>query len=157
LQQLRQLRSIKLLITSEGNKRLLDAAPSPLIGSFVIANLKEGIQYEVRTRIGKGDEKVSVADQLRKLDEQRTEILEKAKKDLLDKAAAAIEELNSLGFSYGLIEGKSQVKKTGKRNTDPSKKHCPICDMDGHDGRAHRGQGKTKKKFTAAELKELGL
>lgn len=47
-------------------------------------------------------------------------------------------------------------KKTGSRNTDPSKRHCPLCDADGHDARAHRTQD-PKKKFTQKELQERGL
>lgn len=34
-------------------------------------------------------------------------------------------------------------------------KHCPICNVAGHDGRAHRGQGVNKRRFTASELAQL--
>src|SRR5882762_10242682 len=64
----------------------------------------------------------------------------------------AEQKLGELGYSSA-----SSKKKASSRNTDPSKRHCPICDMDGHDGRAHRNQGDKKKKFSAAELKELGM
>lgn len=101
--------------------------------------------------------KVSVLDQLKKLDEQREKLLSDAKEEALTKAKAAIAELNELGFAYKLTQGDGAVRAKGTRNTDPAKKHCPICDMNGHDGRAHRAQGDKKKKFTAAELKELGL
>lgn len=100
---------------------------------------------------------MSVLDQLKKLDEQRAQLLAGAKDEALKKAEAAIADLTALGFAYSLTEGGSTKKKTGTRNTDPAKKHCDICDMNGHDGRAHRSQGDKKKKFTAAELKELGL
>jgi hypothetical protein len=100
---------------------------------------------------------MSVLEQIKKLDEQRAKLLSDAKTEALAKAEAAIEELNSLGFSYSLTAGTGTKKKTGTRNTDPAKKHCDICDINGHDGRAHRSQGDKKKKFTAAELKELGL
>jgi hypothetical protein len=102
--------------------------------------------------------KVSVLEQLKKLDEQRQKLLDGAKQEALAKAEAAVVELNAIGFSYRLVEGSGAGKKgKGTRNTDPSKKHCNVCDMAGHDGRAHRSQGKNKKKFTAAELKELDL
>ena len=104
-------------------------------------------------------DKLKVLDQLRKLDEQRTALLDSAKREALEKANGAIAELKSLGFNYRLVESGRESSGGRKRirNTDPSKRHCPICDVDGHDGRAHRGQGKTKKKFTAAEVKELDL
>lgn len=98
--------------------------------------------------------RVNVLEQIKKLDEQRASLLANAKKEALDKAQAAIAELNSLGFSYTLQESVKGKKAT--RNTDPAKKHCPICDMDGHDGRVHRSQD-PKKKFTAKELQEKGL
>lgn len=100
--------------------------------------------------------KVNVLEQLKKLDEQRTALLAGAKKEALDKANSAIAELATLGFHYTLAETGGRTNKKS-RNTDPTKKHCEICNLDGHDGRAHRGQGKKKEKFTAAELKELGL
>jgi hypothetical protein len=99
---------------------------------------------------------MSVLDQIKKLDEQREKLLADAKEEALTKAKAAIADLNSLGFGYKLVQGDGGRAKT-TRNTNPANKHCNICDMDGHDGRAHRSQGKNKKKFTAAELKELGL
>jgi hypothetical protein len=91
-----------------------------------------------------------------------TEKALKAKADMESLFQAAIDEqlaiikdaeqkLGELGYAG------TTRKKAGTRNTDPSKKHCNICDTVGHDGRAHRSQGKSKKKFTAAELKELGL
>jgi hypothetical protein len=44
-------------------------------------------------------------------------------------------------------------KRTPKMPTTPGGKFCPVCNTTGsHDGRAHRYQ-KTKKAFTAEELK----
>jgi hypothetical protein len=100
---------------------------------------------------------MNIIEQLKKLDEQRAALLANAKTEALEKAKTAIAELNSLGFYYTLREGAATKRKTVTRNTDPSKKHCPVCDIDGHDARAHRGQGKNKKKFTGVELKGLGL
>jgi hypothetical protein len=75
-------------------------------------------------------------------------------KELLTIIKEAEKRLAELGYNVTTTKVRTK-KKT--RNTDPAMKHCPICKMKGHDGRAHRGQGKTKKKFTAAELKALGL
>lgn len=99
---------------------------------------------------------MSVLDQIKKLDEQREKLLADAKEEALTKAKAAIADLNSLGFGYKLVQGDGSRGKA-TRNTDPSKKHCSVCETSGHDLRAHRSQGKNKKKFTAAEIKELGL
>jgi hypothetical protein len=99
---------------------------------------------------------MTVLERLKKLDEERAKLLAGAKAEGLKKAEEAVADLNSLGFSYRLVKGNSGGKKgKGTRNTDPSKRHCSICEVDGHDARAHRGQGKNKKKFTPAELKEL--
>ncbi|SRR5258708_4312787 len=101
---------------------------------------------------------MSILDQLKKLDEQRYQLLENAKKEAMLKVEAGVAELDQLGFSYHLVEGGSSPKKSsGSRNTDPSKKYCSYCEISGHDGRAHRSQGDRKKKFTASELKEMGL
>jgi hypothetical protein len=101
---------------------------------------------------------LSILDQIKKLDEQKAQLLESAKTEALAKAEAAVKELTELGFSYRLTEGEKETKrKTRSRNTDPNKKYCKICDMKGHDGRAHRNQDDKKKKFTAAELKDLEL
>lgn len=47
----------------------------------------------------------SVLEQIRKLDEQKTQLLQSAKQEALDKANAAIRELEELGFHYRLAEG----------------------------------------------------
>ena len=48
---------------------------------------------------------MSVLDQLKSLDEQRTKLLEEAKKEALEAAHKAIADLNELGFNYRLVEG----------------------------------------------------
>jgi len=66
--------------------------------------------------------------------------------------------LNSLGFSYQLVDGKKGVsrKATGQIKDGP----CPVCKFKTappHDARKHRSQGKKKKPFTPQQLAELGL
>lgn len=77
-------------------------------------------------------------------------LIKDAIKEQLSIIKEAEQRLAELGYS-------KSATKTGTRNTDPAKKHCPVCNMGGHDGRSHRGQGKSKRKFTTAELKDLGL
>ena len=99
----------------------------------------------------------TILEQLKKLDEQRNQLLDNAKTELLKKAEDAISELNQLGFNYRLTQGESggTKKKTGA-SKPAAERHCDVCDMNGHDARAHRNQN-PKKKFTAKELAEKGL
>lgn len=113
----------------------------------------------------------SVMDELRKLDEeearinaQRAKLKESAKAEAMEKANAAVEELNSLGFNYRLVDGdvgftRAANKPKGQRKTDPNKV-CPICDFitdPPHDARKHRSQGDNKRPFTAEELTSMDL
>lgn len=105
----------------------------------------------------------SVIDQLKALDEQRTKLLDGARSEALQKAQAAVDELNELGFSYVLREGDGRGKRAGSRKgtrqVDPNKA-CPICGFitdPPHDGRAHRAQGEKKRPFSADELSGMGL
>ena len=63
---------------------------------------------------------MSVLDEIRKLDEQKAKLLNQAKKEALQKAEAAIRELNELGFDYRLVEGGGKAttgaRRTGIRN-----------------------------------------
>ena len=102
----------------------------------------------------------SVADQLKTLDEQRQKILGQAKEEALRRVQVAIDELNSLGFSYTLESGRRRSSGTrkGTRQVNPDRP-CPICGfqtMPPHDARRHRGQ-KNKKPFTAEELTAMGM
>jgi hypothetical protein len=72
----------------------------------------------------------------------------------IDEQLAIIKEAEQKLGELGYGERK---KKSGTRNTDPANKFCALCDMKGHDQRAHRSQGDKKRKFTAKELDELGL
>lgn len=114
----------------------------------------------------KKEKTMSVLDQLKKLDEQRAALLATAKEEALKKVEAGIADLNSLGFSYVLVEGGDQpfpLKKkpsTGAtRQRDPNAP-CSVCNFvttPAHDARKHRAQGDNKKPFTPKELADLGL
>jgi hypothetical protein len=94
-------------------------------------------------------------------DAERASIFDQAKAEALEKAKAAVAELNALGLSYTLTSGAG-----GQGKTSPTKEKraikaaaCPICEFQTappHDGRTHRNQ-KKKGPFSAAELKEKGL
>jgi CRP-like cAMP-binding protein len=59
----------------------------------------------------------SVLAKLKKLDEQREQLIADAKKEALDAAQRAIDELNALGFNYRIVEGGSSTRRatTGTR------------------------------------------
>jgi hypothetical protein len=111
----------------------------------------------------------TVLEKLKALDAQRAQLLEGAKKEALDNAERAVEELNELGFHYTLTEGASTSttqrapRKTASQAQAPKRQArdlpCPICDFKTtphHDGRMHRSQ-KTKKPFTTEDLMERHL
>lgn len=58
----------------------------------------------------------SVVQQLKRLDEQRSKLLETAKASALAKAKEAVEELNALGYKYRLAEG-TVTRATGTRRS----------------------------------------
>lgn len=103
---------------------------------------------------------MSVLDELKKLDEQRAKLLDKAKADALKKAEAAISELNDLGFNFELVERARKAasgSRTGSRK--PKDEPCPICGFKTeppHDKRSHRTQ-EPKRPFTDAELKQRNM
>ena len=110
-------------------------------------------------------EKPTTLQQLKKLDEERTKLLEGAKADALARAEEAINELTALGFDYELVEpAKETARKTravrkGMVPDHHPKGTCPICEYatkPPHDKRSHRSQTK-KKPFTDAELAERNL
>jgi hypothetical protein len=111
----------------------------------------------------------SVLEKLKALDAQRAQLLEGAKKEVLDNAERAVAELNELGFHYILTEGASvsastpRPRKTASKAQAPKRQArdlpCPIClfrTTPHHDGRLHRSQ-KSKKPFTVEELMERHL
>ena len=100
---------------------------------------------------------------IKEIDKERASLLQTAKKAALDAANVAIATLNSLGFSYRLIErdkmpdGRKRRKVRGRRRKIKDAP-CPICKFKTkppHDARKHRGQ-KRKRAFTAEELKAMG-
>jgi len=105
----------------------------------------------------------SAIQRIKELDEERVRIFEQAKEEALEKAKAAVAELNALGLDYALVVSGSKRAHAPKA-TAPSKgavkaAPCSICGFQTsppHDARTHRGQSK-KKPFTTAELEEKGL
>jgi hypothetical protein len=93
--------------------------------------------------------------------EERASIFDKAKSEALEKAKAAVAELNTLGLNYTLTNGAGKQAKTGSGEGKGTIKAaaCPIWKFPTsppHDGRTHRNQ-KKKGLFSATELKEKGL
>jgi hypothetical protein len=102
----------------------------------------------------------SVIQRIKELDAERASIFEQAKAEALEKAKAAVAELNALGLNYTLSSGAGKQGKTAPKEKRAIKAAaCPICEFQTappHDGRTHRNQ-KKKGPFSAAELKEKGL
>jgi hypothetical protein len=103
----------------------------------------------------------SAIQRIKELDAERASIFDQAKEEALEKAKAAVAELNALGLNYTLTNGSGRQAKTGsaKEKRPIKAAACPICDFQTsppHDGRTHRNQ-KKKGPFSAAELKEKGL
>jgi len=110
----------------------------------------------------------TLLDKLKELDTQRAALIDEAKKEALEKAEAAIAQLNELGFSY-FLGGKEQRSKAGPRHTKittsksarhkPSDTECGYCGFKtepSHDKRSHRSQTK-KRPFNEKELAQLGM
>ena len=110
-------------------------------------------------------EKPTTLQQLKKLDEERTKLLEGAKADALARAEEAIKELTALGFDYELAEPARETARntrTVRKGLVPDhhpKGTCPICEYatkPPHDKRSHKSQQK-KRPFTADELHQRSL
>jgi hypothetical protein len=118
----------------------------------------------MNTNPKKGDIRVadkSAIQRIKDLDAERASIFDRAKEEALEKAKAAVAELNDLGFNYTLTNGAGKAAKAGSAKGRRTIKAaaCPICQFQTtppHDGRTHRNQ-KKKSPFSAAELKEKGL
>lgn len=92
-----------------------------------------------------------------KLQAQIAEIDEKLRDMRSARQNELLAELKELGWSpTGARVGRKAAAAGGKRKSS-SDAVCPICEVPGHDGRAHRSQGKNKKPFTKEELREKGL
>ena len=111
-------------------------------------------------------EKQTALQQIKKLDEERTKLLEGAKADALARAEEAINELTALGFDYELVEpARATTRKprtTARKGSAPDhhpRGTCPICGWatnPPHDKRSHKSQQK-KRPFTADELNQRSL
>lgn len=101
-------------------------------------------------------------EEVRQLEARLAELKGKAKSAALDKAQAAVDELNQLGFSYRLVEGGAAAPKTasGRQGTrQVQDRECPVCQfktIPPHDKRAHRSQS-VKAPFSDSELQEKGM
>ena len=110
-------------------------------------------------------EKLTALQQIKKLDEERAKLLERAKADALARAEEAINELTALGFDYELAEPareaarKTRTVRTGLVPDHHPKGTCPICEYatkPPHDKRSHKSQ-KKKRPFTDEELATRGM
>ena len=94
---------------------------------------------------------------IKKLQAEMEEYSKEAVAEALEQAEEAIATLASLGHRYRLVRASGRGK--GLRQTNPDRA-CPVCQFKTdppHDARQHRGQGKNKRPFTAAQLTEMGL
>jgi hypothetical protein len=106
-------------------------------------------------------EKPSALEQALALRAQADKLMEQARAEAREKADRAVEDLNSLGLHFRLVEGEEPETQAPAKTITRQKKDipCNICNFKTkplHDGRLHRSQT-TKKPFTAAELKEKNL
>ena len=109
-------------------------------------------------------EKQTALQQIKKLDEERTKLLEGAKADALARAEEAINELTALGFDYELAEPARETARKTRIRTGLVPDHrpkgtCPICEYatkPPHDKRSHKSQQK-KRPFTNEELDQRSL
>ena len=89
----------------------------------------------------------SAIQRIKDLDTERASIFDQAKEEALEKANAAVAELNALGLNYTLSSGAGNQAKAGSAKAKRTIKAaaCPICAFQTappHDGRTHRNQKK---------------
>jgi hypothetical protein len=94
----------------------------------------------------------SAIQRIKELDAERASIFEQAKEEALEKAKAAVAELNALGLNYTLSSGAGRQGKTSPTKSRRAIKAaaCPICEFQTappHDGRTHRNQKKERPIF----------
>jgi hypothetical protein len=99
----------------------------------------------------------SAIQRIKELDAERASIFDQAKEEALEKAKAAVAELNALGLNYTLTNGAGKQAKAGSAKEKRSIKAaaCPICDF--QTSPPHEKNKKKTGPFSAAELKEKGL
>ena len=82
--------------------------------------------------------------------------IETLKVEAIQELLAERQKIDDQLAQLGHTGGKGTTRKRGGASKPAGERYCNICEAQGHDARAHRGQGKNKKKFSAAEMKELG-
>ncbi len=102
--------------------------------------------------------KSTALERIRQLEAEKKSILEEAKTELFEQIGSAINGLADIGLYYKVVETE-QKSTPNKRMKTGKARSCPLCQFDTvppHDGRTHRSQS-TKKAFSEAELKDLGM
>jgi hypothetical protein len=95
----------------------------------------------------------SVLDHIRTVEHQKA----KVKTETLRKVTQALNELNKLGFDYGVVvNGSERVRRSTRTLKDAPCRICGFRTVRPHDARAHRGQAK-KAPFTRKELAERAM
>ncbi len=100
---------------------------------------------------------VDAAEMQKKLSQYRqlAGLRDEIKDGVLRSVEDQLQVLSELGFSYRLVEGNTRA--SAAKTKRPKKiLHCEICNVDGHDKRAHKNQ-KPRQAFTPKELEERGL
>jgi DNA repair exonuclease SbcCD ATPase subunit len=90
-----------------------------------------------------------------KLAEEKAQLLEGVKNEILAKIQIDIEELATYGLTYSLIAKSAKANPVGGGVAD---KECPVCGFKTsplHDGRQHRAN-QNKGPFKDEDLKRLG-
>ncbi|MCA1585551.1 MAG: hypothetical protein LC791_12560 [Acidobacteria bacterium] len=96
-------------------------------------------------------------EKIQRLQEQMEEVKGQALEELREKRREAQAQVADIDRQIAELGGSRTGSKAKGTRRSSSELTCPICDIKGHDGRAHRGQGKNKKAFTEKELKERSL
>jgi hypothetical protein len=95
-----------------------------------------------------------------KLQEELTSLKEEAIGEILARKKDLDLQLSQLGYrEQPRYAPPSKPSGAGKPlgSKPAEQKYCPICKVNGHDGRAHRSQGANKRPFTEEERNALGL
>jgi hypothetical protein len=73
----------------------------------------------------------SAIQRIKDLDAERASIFDRAKEEALEKAKAAVAELNDLGLNYTLTNGAGKAAKAGSAKGKRTIKAaaCPICEF----------------------------
>jgi DNA repair exonuclease SbcCD ATPase subunit len=105
--------------------------------------------------IKKTGERVQMAtalEKIQKLQEQIEEAKVQALEELREKRREAQAALADIDRQIAELGGAARARVRASRKSGAGAV-CPICEVAGHDGRAHRSQGRNKKPFTEEELR----